>query len=98
MNGDSALAVNPNGNSRTVIAPIVAPVPPGASSVRFELAVFEDALKAGPLKFKVGCGCWSARARAYVARARAHARAYVRRSSSRRADTGLEGDAVAVGG
>ncbi len=62
-NGDSALAVNPNGNSRTVIAPIVAPVPPGASAVRFELAVFEDALKAGPLKFKARARGWGRNAR-----------------------------------
>ena len=51
-NGDSAAAVNPNGNSRTVLAPILAPVPLGTSQVQWEVAVFEDALKAGPLKLK----------------------------------------------
>jgi hypothetical protein len=47
-----ALQVNANGNSRTVLAPIVKPVPLGTSCVEFEVAVFEDSLNAGPLKLK----------------------------------------------
>ena len=40
VNGDSAAAVNANGNSHTVLAPILKPVPRGKSSVEFEVAVF----------------------------------------------------------
>ena len=52
VNGDSAAAVNANGNSRTVLAPILQPVPRGKSAVEFEVAVFESSLNAGPLKLK----------------------------------------------
>ena len=52
VNGDSAAAVNANGNSRTVLAPILKPVPRGKSSVEFEVAVFQSSLDAGPLKLK----------------------------------------------
>ncbi len=35
-----------------MLAPITAPVPLGRSSVAFTVAVFEDSLRAGPLKLK----------------------------------------------
>ena len=44
--------MNANGNSRTVLAPIVTPVPLGTSRLEFEVAVFEDSLSAGLLKLK----------------------------------------------
>jgi hypothetical protein len=37
QNGNSAAAVNLQGGSRTVLAPIVEPVPPGTSQVRSSL-------------------------------------------------------------
>lgn len=49
---NSALTVNPTGGTRTVIAPILEPVPSGKSKVQFTLTVFEKSVNKGQLTFK----------------------------------------------
>ncbi|KAK3248947.1 hypothetical protein CYMTET_41609 [Cymbomonas tetramitiformis] len=49
---NSALTVNPTGGTRTVIAPILEPVPTGKSKVKFTLTVFEKSVNKGELTFK----------------------------------------------
>lgn len=49
---NSAVTVNPTGTSRTVLAGVDAPIPPGRSEVSFIVTVFKDSLDLGPLKLK----------------------------------------------
>ena len=51
--GNSAATVNADGNSRTVLASIDAPIPKGESDVHFVVTVFKDSLENnGPLRLK----------------------------------------------
>ena len=51
--GNSAATVNADGNSRTVLSTIDAPIPKGESDVEFVVTVFEDSLeKDGPLRLR----------------------------------------------
>mmetsp|Transcript_29892 Transcript_29892/g.41369 ORF Transcript_29892/g.41369 Transcript_29892/m.41369 type:complete len:236 (+) Transcript_29892:124-831(+) len=52
VNDNSAAAVNADGDNRTVLAPIMDPIPPGKSTVQFSVVLKKDSVDAGPLKTK----------------------------------------------
>lgn len=48
----AAVTVNPTGTSRTVLAGVDAPIPPGKSEVTFIVTAFKDSLDLGALKLR----------------------------------------------
>ena len=49
---NSAATVNPTGTSRTVLAGVDSPIPPGTSEVTFIVTIFKDSLDLGELKLR----------------------------------------------
>lgn len=48
----ATVTVNPTGTSRTVLAGVDAPIPPGTSEVKFIVTAFKDSLDLGTLKLR----------------------------------------------